>query len=599
MNISKDFVLEAMGRAEYLATVLETLRAKVVKEDLLEEAEAVSTSRIIASSSPQRIVDSRALELAPLVNSSATRSNGSGELDGLLQEPATALLSPPQTAYLVSHTRKFEVADLFSFLLGSRARLLYVWVLSGYMYGALWAYGTVFANSFSANIPVVFANHGETCEMVVGGEVNRDCLGVFSTWLAVFAIISIPLSCAELSEQVYMQVIMFAARVLVVLLMVGTVIVGWVGCGGGGVVFSDPATAGSTSSSITPPGMSLFSFSGLPSLLPVATYSFIFHHSVPVLAHPIADKRSLPGLFAAAFIVCGVSYGALGLLVSLGFGEGIKEQCNLNWQTYMGCVAPGQPANLTAIVVRFIVLIFPALDVLSAYPLNAITLGNNLQAACTGCLLGGGYTDKGVSVEEEGGEEVDPVPQQLQRTCTFLQSCNPCSRARGSSSSNGRNKNKRGLMLRIGFRLAASVPPILAGALSTASGINLDQILRWTGLIGVAIAFAIPSLLRAAAHARCKAVRKAISQAAALGDDVHALAENAMERPLTLREIFFDGLPEDGNARESTSEETTTPYTSWTTARTLIGGIRGDGVMALFSLVMAAYVFWGLVENKA
>ena len=35
-------------------------------------------------------------------------------------------------------------------------------------------------------------------------------------------------------------------------------------------------------------------------------------------------------------------------------------------------------------LVRSVVLVFPALDVLSGFPLNAVTLGNNLLAACTG-----------------------------------------------------------------------------------------------------------------------------------------------------------------------------------------------------------------------
>jgi hypothetical protein len=65
---------------------------------------------------------------------------------------------------------------------------------------------------------------------------------------------------------------------------------------------------------------------------------------------------------------------------------------------------------------------------------------------------------------------------------------------------------------RVAFRLLAAVPPVAAGALSMSAGIDLDQILRWTGLIGVAIAFAIPALLRAAAAARTKAVFEELGQ---------------------------------------------------------------------------------------
>jgi hypothetical protein len=101
--------------------------------------------------------------------------------------PASLTAFPRPAAYLISHTRRFEVADLFSFLMGSRARIIYTAVLSGYMYGALWAYGTVFASSFAANVPVAFFNSGQACAILEHGVVNSACLGTFYTWLGVFA----------------------------------------------------------------------------------------------------------------------------------------------------------------------------------------------------------------------------------------------------------------------------------------------------------------------------------------------------------------------------------------------------------------------------
>ncbi len=63
----------------------------------------------------------------------------------------------------------------------------------------------------------------------------------------------------------------------------------------------------------------------------------------------------------------------------------VNSQCNLNWQDYYGCAEVG-PDNKPvghapgwAYFIRIIILIFPALDVMSAFPLNAVTLGNNLM----------------------------------------------------------------------------------------------------------------------------------------------------------------------------------------------------------------------------
>ena len=53
---------------------------------------------------------------------------------------------------------------------------------------------------------------------------------------------------------------------------------------------------------------------------------------------------------------------------------------NLYWRYYEGCKAsPDAHTSAWAQFAKFVILIFPALDVMSAYPLNAMTLGNNLM----------------------------------------------------------------------------------------------------------------------------------------------------------------------------------------------------------------------------
>lgn len=59
---------------------------------------------------------------------------------------------------------------------------------------------------------------------------------------------------------------------------------------------------------------------------------------------------------------------------------------NLNWSDFTwGITDPSSAANghlpLWARLLSFIVVIFPAIDVISVYPLIAITLGNNLAVS--------------------------------------------------------------------------------------------------------------------------------------------------------------------------------------------------------------------------
>jgi hypothetical protein len=489
MNMSKDFMLESLGRTEAITR----LSSKVTA--------AVSTSR-----------SAEALE--------------------------NTISNPEQTDYLVSE-REFEVTDIFFLFFGVRARTLYMTVLSLYLYGGLWAYSTVFASSFAANAPVVFMNGGQTCNIEEG---SSECINVFFVWLGVFAILAVPLSCLELKEQVIVQVIMFLARVLVVLLMAGTALGGY-SCNG--TAFAQ--VVGGKQWTPAP----LFAPSGLSQIMPVSIYAFIFHHSVPILSRPVADKTSLKTVFSVAFLIVGTAYAGLGVALAAYFGGSIDGQCNLNWRQYIGCVPDkpdGSKATLAdrstvAQAISFVVLIFPALDVLSAFPLNAVTLGNNLMSAFYG-----------VSDASSAAGFTEDVP---------------------SSSTLFRR--------RILFRLLAAIPPIIAGALSTYYKINLSQILQFTGLIGVAIAFGIPAVLRAWTLARHSQILEILaSQAFKISsgaESAEKFVQEALSTPLSIRAGLYTA-PSDlsiGIVK--------TPYTS----RFLNLG-RVDFCLFAFAIVIGLYV---------
>jgi hypothetical protein len=569
MNVTKDFMLETMARAEAL----------------VHFRERVAEARPAASKG----------------GAAAARA---------------ALADVPEEDYLVSSARTFEVTDLFYTFIGPRARAVrdrgvpapppppppppphpppppppppagppppppphqtlphppqppclpsspsspqgYILFLSGYMYAALWAYSTVFASSFAANVPVSFLNGGQTCNIEDGGS---GCLGPFFVWLAVFGLFAVPLSCLELKEQVAVQVVMFVARLAVVLMMTGTVLAGY-SCTGGTVFAGEPVDYRAS----TP----LFDTNGLATVMPVSIYAFIFHHSVPILSQPVKDKRSLPTVFRYAFLIVGGAYVSLGLILAVYFGEDVAGQCNLKWRDYVGCVAPHPDGSAITVadqtplakVVSFVILIFPALDVLSAYPLNAVTLGNNLLSACYG------HVDS--AEEREAGKE---------------------------AAQRGRFACSRFTLRRVAFRLLAAVPPIVAGGLSTLYGINLTQILSFAGLIGVGIAFGIPSLLRMWSFARHRAAVDSAAEglaeggkgAAAQGAEAEAEAEAVADAALG---TFI--APRDAVRREEGDAALAkTPYTNL-----VLRFVRADHGLFVFAVGIALFVLVRLIQTK-
>jgi hypothetical protein len=146
-------------------------------------------------------------------------------------------------------------------------------------------------------------------------------------------------------------------------------------------------------------------------------FAHIFHHSIPGLAHPIANKvraerncdvikqhlmffftylstkpqKALVPVFRATVVCCTVLYIWIAVVLASAFGQDMEQSSNLMWKHHHAVSAvddqPGGASTSSSWLYKAIswyVVCFPALDVVSAFPLNAITLGNNLLGALYG-----------------------------------------------------------------------------------------------------------------------------------------------------------------------------------------------------------------------
>ena len=129
-------------------------------------------------------------------------------------------------------------------------------------------------------------------------------------------------------------------------------------------------------------GVVAFDWSNLGLVFPIAIYSQIFHHSVPGLSHPLSNKSAAPRIFSGVLVTTMVLYSALGMTVAFYYGGYIPQTCTIAWANYTGGHdAPGESKPAWANFISYLVVLFPPIDIVSAFPLNAITLGNNLLCA--------------------------------------------------------------------------------------------------------------------------------------------------------------------------------------------------------------------------
>jgi hypothetical protein len=325
---------------------------------------------------------------------------------------------------------KFEMNELVGLFIGNRAQRLYELTVMLYLVGALWSYTSVFASSLASHVGIPFINDGQTC--LPYSDSSSGCTQLYLFYAAIFAVIVVPLTCMDLTEQKPLQIALSCLRFVAVAVMVSTTIAAiW--------SYPNPDLQKQPDYPTQAPfyaDVSQATWSNLGRLFPITVYSQIFHHSIPGLTQPVADKSKLRQIYGGVMATTFSLYTMLGVTLALYYGSSIEQACTLNWASYS---AGKSPAPGWAVFISYLVVLFPPLDVISAFPINALTLGNNLLVAV--------------------------VPDLERRSV--------CS-------------------VKTAFRLLAAIPPLIGACVLK----DLKTVLSYTGCTGIILAFLFPALLQ-------------------------------------------------------------------------------------------------------
>lgn len=322
----------------------------------------------------------------------------------------------------VTASRKFELNELVRRFAGRWGEYAYVAVITMYFIGCLWSYSAVFASSMAQILKV--PGIGDTCNVYTD---EGKCENLYKFYVGIFALLVVPLSCLELTEQKIIQVTLALFKVVALLIMIGTTI---------GGMYTMPYDR----STLTPPpyivNFPALRTEGLGAFLPIAVYMQLIHHSIPAISKPMVPKSSLRIVYPLAMIGTFATYVILSMILGLYFGASIEKVCTLTWHTYNGGF---DTAPWWLVAMKYIVLVFPPVDVLSAFPLNAITLGNTIFTV---------------------------------------------------SITSARLRAQR--RYRVAFRFVAAIVPLIGSIFVY----DLENILKYTGLTGILISILFPALLQ-------------------------------------------------------------------------------------------------------
>lgn len=359
-------------------------------------------------------------------------------------------------------TENFEVTDLVKLFLGPIHYNLYQISLLALMFIGLLAYTQVFCVTVRA---LLFAS-----------EKDDTAVGLFLP-LLVFSAIVIPLSCIELEEQIYMQAILSLMRFVVIFAMILGSAVGLF------LSHKNISSNGDLANNSKHFPAPIVNFSGFGVAFSTALFSQLFQHSVPGLIRPLlkrpqSTRKRIRVVFGASLLTTCSLYLLLGITTSSYFLQDTNPSVNLNFVGYANGLNPTKPwvKRICIALNNYIVVLFPALDTLSVFPLVAITLGNNLFAASSPRI---------VNILSNRLLFFTPSNYKQHTTInsTYYDSVeNPI-----NSTTRMRVK-----VATIFFRLCAAVPPLIGSLFAT----DLSFSLQLAGVAGVYVAFVAPSLLQ-------------------------------------------------------------------------------------------------------
>ncbi|CAM9330066.1 unnamed protein product [Hapterophycus canaliculatus] len=226
-----------------------------------------------------------------------------------------------------------------------------------YMFCALWGYGAVFGEALATYAPVPFL-----------GE-----MGAYRMYVVLFGLVVVPLSTLDIKEQATFQVVLTMLRFLALVLMVGSISVslytGGEPFGPGTEVF-----VGTTD---------LVIWRGMLKAVPAGIFALSLAATSSTIVSGLDQKHSVGNVIWTAMISAAVTYACISVSTAYYFGKSVNGSCNVNWTNY----APngdGPASSLLATAGRllaYFVVLFPAMDVMSVFPLNVMVVANNMMAA--------------------------------------------------------------------------------------------------------------------------------------------------------------------------------------------------------------------------
>lgn len=310
--------------------------------------------------------------------------------DLLTQPPEDTLILPKNMVPIITH-RVITITDMIKVVIGPKAGMFHLILLFVYQTGILTAYASVFSTSFASNIPL---GTWGTCDIYNTTEFFTTCRVKYWIYLMIFALITIYLTVKGIYEQKRMQQTMSVLRFIVIFTILVTCVYN---------IFNHSNNENDDYNDADLPPLIRPAYIG--HAIPIILFASQYHSLVPCISQAVKDKpKNLPRIQMFTAITCAVFYSLLGIIVSIAIND-LPSIASLTYRNYSaGYSQKNRPA--WTYIIEYLVVISPALDVISSYPVQALNI--------SGSIINWKYS--GVIQEEN---------QKIEYLCRFLVSFFP------------------------------------------------------------------------------------------------------------------------------------------------------------------------------
>mmetsp|Transcript_3305 Transcript_3305/g.5075 ORF Transcript_3305/g.5075 Transcript_3305/m.5075 type:complete len:504 (+) Transcript_3305:27-1538(+) len=280
--------------------------------------------------------------------------------------PLGSLFSRMAVKREIISNRSFEMTEMSRLFCGQTCYVLCAGIILIYLGCTLVAYAFVFAESLATELPAF--GFEQRC------PPDSAC-GLYKAYCALFACIVTPLSMLDPNEQVTFQVAMSILRFLVALIMTFSSLYEYFY--GPGILFTETVSSHDTAS---------HNLQSVAFLLPAIVFALNVNGSLPLIAKSMRHKDQVHVAIRAGLWISACMYICIASSVALAFGPQITKSANVAWErfTTSNILPPDSIFASFLQALATLVILFPAADVLSIYPLTAIVIANNLLAVFFG-----------------------------------------------------------------------------------------------------------------------------------------------------------------------------------------------------------------------